>query len=453
MYDITIVGSGVASLFLALTLSESKCDQQILILEKGKALSERSCDIDQTGICDCDDCDKYVGFAGLGKSEGKFNYASGFGGELSAKVGEHALKTLLQEVDDIICHFGGDQVQKYSTLNKRLNKKAASSKLDMLTTEVRHLGSGLSTEIFQRIYDTLIAQPNIDILFEHEITQITKKQNGYSLITNKGHLNSKQLVIATGRSGTAWLEEQCASLGIKRDKTRLDLGVRVEMNEQPWRSILQDTFETKLALTFNDRTSTTYCMNPRGKIIRKYQEGLVMPDGQNFREKNEKTTNVNFTLFTPAYFATLQEANQYARKIIGGINNGGDRIVVQRVEDFFANRPTKQDRLLNNQIQPTLEADPGNLLEEVPSIYTDILKEFLTRLKSFLGTDIHGDTLLYGLDGKFYSPIIETDHHFQTNVDGLYVIGDCSGMTSSLSQAAASGVYLGEILKRASSTQ
>ena len=59
----------------------------------------------------------------------------------------------MAEVDEILCQFGGNSVSKYSTENPNLNKRAASCGLQMLTTEVRHLGTTLSNEIFQQLYE------------------------------------------------------------------------------------------------------------------------------------------------------------------------------------------------------------------------------------------------------------------------------------------------------------
>ncbi|MGG2028056.1 NAD(FAD)-utilizing dehydrogenase [Gottfriedia sp. S16(2024)] len=442
MYDITIIGSGVSSIFLAYTLLQS--NQKVLILEKGKSLEERACAIDKGGICNCDVCGKYYGFAGLGKSEGKFNYSCDFGGELAQKVGRVNLEQLMKEVDDLLCLYGGGAVEKYSTVNENLAKKAEGCKLHMLTTEVRHLGTRLSTEIFERLYKELSSK--IDIRFEVDILDIKKENNLFYLDTNLGKFESKNIVFATGRSGTEWLNDQCASLGVKQGRTRLDLGIRVEMKEQQLRSILQDTFETKLAFEYDELISTTYCMNPKGRIVRKFQEGLVMPDGQNFKEKESGTTNLNFTLFTPKYFPSLNEANLYANEIIGKINNGSDRIVVQRLGDLLSGKPTTIAKMEKNSIKPTLDADCGDLENEVPNLYLNILQGFLNQLEEFIGETIDEDTLLYGMDGKFYSPIIETNSNFQTSLDGLFVIGDCSGVTHSLSQAAASGIYLGKVL-------
>ncbi|MEW8975784.1 MAG: NAD(FAD)-utilizing dehydrogenase, partial [Exiguobacterium sp.] len=196
--------------------------------------------------------------------------------------------------------------------------------------------------------------------------------------------------------------------------------------------------------------AVTYCMNPCGRIIRKYQEGLVMPDGQNVHETADGSTNLNFTLFLPRYFSTLAQANAYATRVIGGINQGQDRIVVQRLSDFRKSRATTTDQLLHNGIIPSLAASPGDLHAEVPVEDLLVLEGFLKRLERLLETELPADTLLYGLDGKFYAPMLETSETFETTCSGVYAIGDCSGATHSLAQAAASGLHLGHALTQTS---
>ena len=273
-----------------------------------------------------------------------------------------------------------------------------------------------------------------------------KQKDHFTIDTNEGTFQSRQLVFATGRSGADWLKEMCTSLHIFQEQTRVDLGIRVEMKEHQLRSILKDTFETKLSYEHKGFTATTYCMNPKGRIIRKYEEGLVMPDGQNFREKGTGTPNLNFTLFIPLYFPTLKEANLYASSIIKGINQGQDRIVIQRLEDLLKKEPTIANDMKHNRIQPTLQGDYGDLHTEIPPLYIEGLKEFLLRLEQFIQEPIDKDTLLYGIDGKFYAPTIKLNNHFETSIHGLFLVGDCSGVTHSLSQAAASGLYVGKYL-------
>ncbi|MED1059890.1 NAD(FAD)-utilizing dehydrogenase [Bacillus mycoides] len=442
MYDVTIIGAGVSSIFMAYSLAQS--NKKILILDKGKALKDRHCPLDQGKLCNCTTCDKYFGFGGLGKSEGKFNYTNGFGGELEQKVGKKAFIQLMAEVDEILCQFGGSSVSKYSTENLNLTKRAEACGLQMLTTEVRHLGTTLSSNIFQQLYEFLLTK--INIRFHIDVEHIIRQKDHFRIATNQGIVQSKQLVFATGRSGADWLKEMCSSLEIAQEQTRIDLGIRVEMKEHQLRSILKDTFETKLSYQHEHFMATTYCMNPKGRIIRKYEEGLVMPDGQNFREQGTGTSNLNFTLFIPRYFPTLKEANVYASSIIKSINQGRDRIVIQRLEDLIKKQPTAENNMKHNRIQPTLHGDYGDLNEEIPQLYIEGLKKFLLRLEQFIQEPIDKDTLLYGIDGKFYAPTIKINNHFETSMNGLFLIGDCSGVTHSLSQAAASGLYVGKYL-------
>jgi len=430
MYDVTIIGAGVAGIFLAHELMEH--GQTVLVIDAGKPLGQRT--LQET----------YLGFGGLGKSEGKYNYSAGFGGELAGKLGTEKTLHLMQQVDALLCRYGADEVESYSTANFVLATRAKAAGLETIETTVRHLGTGLSERILRRLEAVL--QKQITFRFETFVETIEKQHNGFLLTTKRETFSSQRVVFATGRSGTEWMQEQLQTLGLVQNKTRLDLGIRIEMEETAFRTLLQGTFETKLAYASAAGTAVTYCMNPKGRIIRKHQEGLVMPDGQNFREQESGTTNLNFTLFLPRYFATLGEANHYAASVIGRINQGTDRIVVQRLDDLRAGHSTQPHALAESEVRPTLEATPGNLIEEVPDTDITVLLEFLERLEHLLETPLSPDTLLYGMDGKFYAPVLSTSPVFETDIRGFYAIGDCSGVTHSLSQAAASGLHLGQHL-------
>ncbi|SFK99985.1 hypothetical protein SAMN03159341_102637 [Paenibacillus sp. 1_12] len=444
MYDITIIGAGVSGIFAAHTLIQK--DLRILMIDIGKRLEERDCPLDRGESCHCDSCAKYVGFGGLGKSEGKYNYTNDFGGDLESKVGYDFALKLMEEVDHTLCQYGGDQAVMYSTENPSLVRKAKKAGFEILSTKVRHLGTRLSESVLQRMFERL--KTTMDFRFQTEVSRIHKKDDYFELIISgdSKSIFSKKVILATGRSGNEWLSDQCASLGILQNLTRVDLGIRVEMPGNQLDSILQDSFETKLQYVGEGFTATTYCMNPKGRIIRKYQDGLVMADGQNYREQVNGSSNLNFTLFVPRYFSTLQEANQYVHSIIGAINQGGDRILAQRFGDLQENRATSATTMSHNRVTPTLSADYGSLRQEVPDLYIQSVQLFFDSLEKLLEQPIDEDTLLYALDGKFYSPRIKTDTRFETEVSHLYVIGDCSGITHSLSQAAASGIHVGKSL-------
>ncbi|MGG3912924.1 NAD(FAD)-utilizing dehydrogenase [Rossellomorea vietnamensis] len=442
-HDITIIGAGVSSIFLAYTLMNHNEHVSIHMIDLGKELSERTCGLDEGGICTCEGvCSKYIGFAGLGKSEGKFNYTNDFGGELGRKIGQQNTLDLMREVDNILCEFGGDTIHSYSTKNEKLSSRGNEAGLKVLSTEVRHLGTRLASEIFQNMYEVLKAR--VTFSFETRVEAISKKGNAFQLKSTSGQFTTEKLVIGTGMSGSNWLKEQAASLGLFPGKTRLDMGIRVEMKGDQLQSILQDTFETKLKIERDSFSATTYCMNPQGRIIHKHEHGLVMPDGQNAREEFTPSANLNFSLFVPRYFQSHDEAMKYSGDIIGGINQGGERIVVQRLQDFKFHINTES--LEGNLIDPSLKAECGNVREEVPELYGMALIEFFGSLETLIGEPIHPDTLLYGLDAKFHEPKLPTDENFETDISNLFLIGDCSGETHSLSQAASSGIYVGNYL-------
>ncbi|MDQ0063091.1 NAD(P)/FAD-dependent oxidoreductase [Paenibacillus harenae] len=443
MFDIVIIGAGVSGIFAAHALAEG--NKRVLMIDKGKPLNERYCPLDKGGPCGCTSCAKYVGFGGLGKSEGKYNYTNDFGGDLETKVGYSKALQLMDEVDDILCRYGAGQAAMYSTENPLLAKRAGEAGFDVLATRTRHLGSALSEEVLQAMFDDLAR--GISFLFETEVSLIREHPEGFELsIPERDPIYTKKLIIATGRSGTEWWSGQCRALGISQQIARLDIGLRFEMFGGQLDAILQEQFETKLRFSGEGFTATTYCMNPRGRVIRKYQDGLVMADGQNYREQAEGSPNLNFTLFAPSYFASLEEADTYAREVIGGINQGGDRIVAQRLGDLRKGRGTSEAGGTSNRIKPTLKADWGNLVDELPDSYIRISLSFVDAMERLLGIAVDEDTILYGVDAKFYAPMLDTSKDFESRIANLHVIGDCSGITHSLSQAAASGLHTGKRL-------
>jgi uncharacterized FAD-dependent dehydrogenase len=218
------------------------------------------------------------------------------------------------------------------------------------------------------------------------------------------------------------------------------------MKDNQLDTILRDSLETKVRYKDDKLEATTYCMNLKGKVIRKYQEGFVMADGQNYLETDNPSCNLNFSVFVPKYFSSTKDAKEYATSIIKSINQEKHRVVVQRLEDLIKDRATTKEQLNKNSIQPTLYAQAVNLNDKVPKIYTDAVLKIFESMEKLIKEEIDKDTLLYGIDAKFYEGEINTNEYFETKEKGIYLIGDCSGTTYSLSQAATSGVYVGRHL-------
>ena len=447
MYDVTIVGSGISGIFLAYTLLQKEAKLKILMIEKGKKFTDRACLLEK-GLAEkcarCIVCDKLQGFGGMGRSEGKFNYSNDFGGHLNEKVGSEKAIELMEYVDEVLCRFGAGKARLYSTENDELSRRAKENNCSILASKVRHLGTALSYEILNRMY--LYLTDKVDMKFETDITSIEKINDIFILNSSGNVFQSKRVVLATGISGGERFLQYCKAFNIEPFRCRIDLGIRVEMRGDQLNAILKEQFETKICCQDNAFVATTYCMNPKGKVIKKYQEGLVMADGQNYLETDSPSGNLNFTTFVPKYFSSAQEARSYGRSIIQAINKEKGRIVVQRFEDLIKNRPTTMKQLTQNSIKATLECEASNLYDEMPEVYIDGLLRVFESIEKLIGEDIDRDTLLYGIDAKFYEPEMNTSIHFETKEKGLYILGDCSGITYSLSQAAASGVYLGRWL-------
>ena len=447
MYDIAIVGSGVSGIFLAYTLLQTEKKMKILVIEKGRKFIDRICPI-ESGLSkrciSCKICNKTQGFGGMGRSEGKFNYTNDFGGHLGEKIGYENVIKLMEYVDKTLCLFGADKVRLYSTENEELTRRAKENNYSILTTKVRHLGTTLSYEILNEMY--LYLKDKVDIEFETDIISIDKTNNVFNLNSKQIGFHSNVVVLATGISGGEKFLEYCKIFNIQPYRKRVDLGIRVEMKADQLDPILKDSFEIKISYKSDEFEATTYCMNPKGKVIKKYQEGLVMADGQNYLETDRPSSNLNFSILIPKYFSCHNEAKEYSRSMIKSINKGKERIVLQRFGDLIKNRATIKEQLTKNSVKPTLQGECGNLYNEIPKIYIEGLLRIFESMENLTGKEISNDTLLYGVDAKFYEPEINTNVHFETKQEGLYVLGDCSGVTYSLSQAAASGVYLGEYL-------
>lgn len=115
---------------------------------------------------------------------------------------------------------------------------------------------------------------------------------------------------------------------------------------------------------------------------------------------------------------------------------------MQRFGDLMRGQRSTQSRIDNGFVTPTLKATPGDLSLVIPKRHLDDIIEMLYALDKIAPGTASDDTLLYGVEVKFYNLQVAVDHNLETKHKGLYVIGDCSGVTHSLSHASASGVFV-----------
>lgn len=456
LYDLIIVGAGPAGIFTAYEAIKLNSKLKICILEKGNYLKYRKCPISlgKTKKCiHCSNCSIMHGFGGAGAfSDGKYNITNNFGGKLYEHIGDEKAIELMEYVDEINLAFGGKDAKMYSTSNSSLKKLALQHGLNLLDAKVRHLGTDINYAVLQNLYDFL-TENNIDILFNSEVTDVIKDKGSFKLqitgddgIDNYYHAKScKKLVIAAGRSGSKWIGDMCSKLGIKTTSNKVDIGVRVELPAEVFEHITDDVYESKLVFKTDKYSDMvrTFCMNPHGIVVTENTRGIITANGHSYSDKGKKTNNTNFALLVSNHFTEpFENSNEYGESIARLSNMLGGGLLVQQFGDLIRGQRSTHKRMAKGFVKPTLDATPGDLSLVLPKRQLDDIIEMIYALDKIAPGTANPDTLLYGVEVKFYNSEVEVNENLETTIKGLYIIGDGSGVTHSLSHASASGVHV-----------
>lgn len=451
-YDIIIVGAGASGVFMSYELTKLDNQAKILMIDKGAPLDDRQCPIKKGAptCLKCDPCHIMNGYGGAGTlSDGKYNITTQFGGDLHNYVGtEHALG-LMEYVDEVLCSMGGAEAKLYSTASSELKTTALRNNLHLLEAKVRHLGTDRNVKILGRVFD--YCKEKVDMMFRTTIQDVAQESDGGFTVTTSGGENfyCKDLVLATGRSGSKWASKICDQMGIGQKRNRVDIGVRVELPGEIFKHITDDVYESKIVYKtdkYNDMVRT-FCMNPYGEVVAENTNGIVTVNGHSYADPALRTENTNFALLVSNHFTEpFRDSNEYGESIAKLSNMLGGGVLLQRFGDLVKGRRSSARRMEKCFTRPTLQATPGDLSLVIPKRQLDNIIEMIYALDKIAPGTANEDTLLYGVEVKFYNSKIEVDENLETKIKGLYALGDGSGVTHSLSQASASGVHVGRIL-------
>ncbi|MBQ3416461.1 MAG: FAD-dependent oxidoreductase [Ruminococcus sp.] len=449
MYDVIIIGAGPGGIFSAYEFSQKRPDLKVAVFEMGNPLEKRKCPIDGKKVKSCircKSCDIMSGFGGAGAfSDGKYNITNDFGGTLHEYIGKDQALELMQYVDRINVENGGENTHLYSTAGSEFKKICIQNKLNLLDASVRHLGTDINYIVLENIYKKLSANPNIEFFFNTPVKSIEVIENGYRIHYGDGFSDCKKCIVSVGRSGSKWMETVCDDLDIHTKSNRVDLGVRVELPSVIFSHLTDKLYESKIVYRtkkFEDRVRT-FCMNPNGIVVNENTNGIVTVNGHSFEGEDKKTENTNFALLVAKHFSEpFEDSNGYGESIAMLSNMLGGGVIVQRFGDLERGRRTNKKRLEESTVRPTLQATPGDLSLVLPKRILDGIIEMIYALDKIAPGTANNDTLLYGVEVKFYNMEVDLDENLETKYKGLYVIGDGSGVTHSLSHASASGVYV-----------
>lgn len=459
-YDVIIIGAGPGGIFSAYELMKKRPDLKIAVFEAGHSLEKRHCPIDGDRIktcIRCKSCSIMQGFGGAGAfSDGKYNITNDFGGTLYEHIGRQKALDLMKYVDQINMEHGGEGTKLYTTAGTAFGKKCLQNRLHLLNASVRHLGTDINYIVLGNIYDEM--KERVDFFFDTPVDRIERlgsadaADSRYRVYYTPGagtqeSAECHDCIVSVGRSGSKWMQTICDELKLETSSNRVDIGVRVELPAVIFADITDELYEGKIVYRtkkFEDNVRT-FCMNPNGIVVNENTNGIVTVNGHSFEDPAKKTENTNFALLVSKHFtAPFEDSNGYGESIARLSNMLGGGVIVQRFGDLERGRRSTQKRIDEGIVRPTLHATPGDLSLVLPKRILDGIIEMIYALDRIAPGTANDDTLLYGVEVKFYNMEVKLDENLETACPGLYVIGDGSGVTHSLSHASASGVYVAD---------
>ncbi len=445
--DVIIIGAGPGGIFAAYELIQKNPKLKVAVFEAGHPLSKRKCPIDGDKIktcIGCKTCSIMSGFGGAGAfSDGKYNITNDFGGTLYEYIGKKQALELMRYVDEINLRHGGEGTKLYSTAGSRFKTECIRNDLHLLDASVRHLGTDINYIVLENLYAYL--KDKVEFYFDTPVVSVSMENGIYNINTKDATFSCDNCIISVGRSGSKWMESVCRDLDVSTRSNRVDIGVRVELPAAVFAHLTDELYESKIVYRtekYGDKVRT-FCMNPKGSVVNENTNGIITVNGHSYEDPSKQTENTNFALLVAKHFSEpFKDSNGYGESIARLSNMLGGGVIVQRFGDLIRGRRSTPSRIEEAFITPTLNATPGDLSLVLPKRLLDGIIEMIYALDKVAPGTANEDTLLYGVEVKFYNMEVEVDKNLETKHKGLYIIGDGSGITHSLSHASASGVHV-----------
>ena len=456
-YDVIIVGAGPAGIFSALELLKLKPEARVLIVDMGAALDKRACPARRLGHCvHCSPCNIMSGWAGAGAfSDGKLSLSEEVGGNLTDYMTRQQAQELIKYADSIYTRFGAPAtvhglddptVDEFMYEARRYN-------IQLVPCPVRHMGTENALTVLGGMYDHLATYPGFEfrdhttaselIIRDGRVAGVALEHGGA-----RSEVFSDYIIAAPGRGGAAWLSRVAHEHSIVTENNEVDIGVRVEVPNVVMDHLTKHLYEAKLIYysdTFENKVRT-FCMNPGGLVSEEhYDGGIAVVNGHSYHDDKLRTDNTNFAMLVSTRFTRpFNQPIEYGRYIaqLSNMLTGGG-IMVQRLGDLLQGRRTDESRLKKSTTVPTLTtATPGDLSFVLPHRHLTSIIEALKAFDNLAPGLYSKNTLLYGVEVKFYSSKLHVGNNFETAVPGLYAIGDGAGITRGLMQASCTGIVV-----------
>lgn len=449
-YDVAIIGGGISGLMAASRLVEKRPSLRVVLLEKGPSLQSRRCPMvsgSARSCVRCKHCSIMEGLAGAGAfSDGKYVISTEYGGWLTEYLPQQLVFDYIEQADAVLVGFGATTDRFMPS--DRLKKICLQHDLHMQQAQLKHLGTDANYATMLRLVESL--EGRVEIRTGTAVTDVDPKSRRLTIKSGdeEQQLSAKRIIFAVGRAGSDFFSRWCRKNGVPMNNNQIDVGVRVELPAPIWQEFSSQVYEPKIwyrSKTYGD-TTRMFCFNERGSVVMENTDGVLTVNGHSYRDESRKTANSNFALLTTIRFTQpFNEPIAYARAVASLANMiSGGSVLVQRLGDLEAGRRTNDHRIAQSTTRPTLDAVPGDLSLCMPRRQLDNIVETLHKLDSIAPGTANYDTLLYGVECKYYSARPATVDFELEGTKGVYAVGDGAGFTRSLSHAAAHGLYVAD---------
>ena len=453
-YDVIIIGAGPGGIFSAYELSKLCPDKKIAVFEEGQPLEKRRCPIDGKTVKHCIGCPTCAimnGFGGAGAfSDGKYVISTEYGGWLTEFLEPETVIDYIEQADKILVKFGAT-TERFMPSDE-LKRECLKHDLHMSQAQLKHLGTDSNFDTMRKLINDL--KTRCEVLTDTEVTGVDRDTRTVTMVRDhkEYHTEAKYIIFAVGRFGSRFFAKWCHENDVELKNNQVDIGVRVELPAIIWDGFSKKIYEPKIWYRSKGYGDTTrmFCFNERGGVVTENTDGVLTVNGHSYRDASRKTENSNFALLSTIRFTQpFNDPISYARNVASLANLiAGGGVLVQRLGDLENGRRTEEKRLAQSSTRPTMKAVPGDLSLCMPKRQLDNIIETLHALDNIAPGTANYDTLLYGVECKYYSARPQTEDFEIKGCKDIYAIGDGAGFTRSLSQAAANGLYVADKILR-----
>jgi hypothetical protein len=399
-YDIGIIGAGVAGAFSALRIAENYPSAKTIIFDLGRPPGKRRRQLE--GWLGC-----------FPSSDGKL-----YPGDLDS---------VLNIVDGRKARPANNWVmEKFAKANPM---KLIKDTLPLVATQrkIKEAGYDIKTnnhvqwkpesihQLSKIISDSIESNGSIKFNFDNEVYKIVKTNNTFVISTANGEFICKNIILAVGRSGWRWVTSLYKELGITVSDDIAQYGVRVEISAQH----MKDFNKSHCSLSKNDLDIGPFSWH--GTVMPEDHADLVI---SSFRSNEDrwKSDKVSFSVTSPKYFQNqgVYQADRLGKLAFLLFN---DRVSKERIK-----------LLLKNDSQLCL-------LPEYSWI-----KDSLIKLEDFIPNLV--------TRGYFYVPSIiplpakiNLKSNLESDMDGLFVVGESSGVKGVVAAAIMGTIAADSICK------